>query len=129
MRVKMSILATVVMVLVLLVALPAVAQTQDTTRYGVGAQASSPKGQLVRVTGVLQKQGITGYQYGSHVITVQRSKRVYALYGGRGINLNRYVGRRVTVVGKRVRGYPIDLGPPLLKVIRVRPAYPVQPLS
>lgn len=122
MRFKVPTLMAMVTLLALLAAMPVVAQTQDALQYRDEVRASKPEGQLVKVTGVLEKQGITGYQYGSHMITVQRSKRVYALYGGRGINLNRYVSRRVTVVGKRVRGYPIDFSPPLLKVIRVRSA-------
>lgn len=128
MRSKATMLVIMVVTLVFLAAVPGMAQTTDAPQPTNEGQAFSSQGKFVRVTGVIKKQGITGYQYGSHVIVDQRTKRLYALRGKRGINLNRYVGKRVKLVGKRVRGYPINLGPPLLKVVKIRSAYPIRPL-
>ncbi|MGF1470596.1 MAG: hypothetical protein ACFB50_02495 [Rubrobacteraceae bacterium] len=124
MKFRMLALITVAMTLVLLGAVPATAQNREnseTSRSEETSQAVPSMGRYIIVTGVLKKQGITAYQYGSHTILGWEPRRLYALYGARGINLDRYVGRWVIVLGIIVRGYPIDFGPPLLRVVNVRP--------
>jgi tyrosine-protein phosphatase YwqE len=73
---------------------------------------------------VLVKQGITWYMYGTHAITDEASGTRYALQSKR-VNLNYYVGQRVTIYGTLVPGYEngqVEGGPPLLNVTRVEPA-------
>jgi len=67
----------------------------------------------VEVTGVLVEQGITFYQYGSHVMGG------YALRSS-SVDLDDYVNQVVTVVGYKVEGYPLSGGPELLEVEEVK---------
>ena len=67
----------------------------------------------VEATGVIQKQGITTYQYGTHVITG------YALRSS-SINLDDYIGQNVTVVGPLIEGYPVDGGPEYIEVEEIK---------
>ena len=67
----------------------------------------------LEVTGVIQEQGITFYQYGTHTI------EGYALRSST-IDLNDYIGQRVTIQGRLVEGYPLEGGPELLEVIKVK---------
>lgn len=63
----------------------------------------------VEVVGTIQQQGITTYQYGTHVITG------YALRSSN-IDLDNYIGQTVTVIGHLVEGYPIEGGPDYIEV-------------
>lgn len=67
----------------------------------------------IEVTGVIQKQGITTYQYGSHTISG------YALRSS-AVNLDDYINQNVTVVGCKVDGYPVDGGPDYIEVEEVK---------
>ncbi len=76
-------------------------------------------------TGVLKRQGITFYMYGTHTITDVSLGVMYALRSEDQELLDTYVGQRVTVHGTLVPGYEngqVEGGPPLLKVTRVEPA-------
>lgn len=76
-------------------------------------------------TGVLERQGITSYMYGTHTITDVSSGNRYALRSEDEELLDSHAGDRVTVRGTLVPGYEngqIEGGPPLLKVTRVEPA-------
>ncbi len=76
-------------------------------------------------TGVLERQGITFYMYGTHTITDVSLRIRYALRSEDEELLDAYVGQRVTVYGTLVPGYEngqVEGGPPLLKVTRVEPA-------
>ena len=42
------------------------------------------------------------------------------LHHGSTIDLNDYIGRRVTIQGRLVEGYPLEGGPELLEVIKVK---------
>lgn len=96
----------------LLAAAPALAQTSS-DQYGNGGS--------VTVTGVLQEQGITSYQYGTHFITDTGSGTGYALKSSR-VDLNRYVGERVTVHGTlAMKAGELEGGPALIDVCRVVP--------
>ncbi len=74
-------------------------------------------------TGVLEKPEIASYMYGTHAITDEASGAGYAL-ASESVNLDDYVGRRVTVYGAAAPGYEsgqIEGGPSLLNVTRVEP--------
>ena len=96
----------------LLAAAPALAQTSN-DQYG--------KGESVTVTGVIQKQGITSYQYGTHFIEDTESGTGYALKSSR-VDLDRYAGERVTVHGTvALEAGELEGGPALIDVSRVVP--------
>ena len=99
----------------LLTVAPAFAQTSG-GQYG--------KGEAVMVTGVLQKQGITSYQYGTHFMKDVGSGTGYALKSSK-VDLNGYVGKRVTVYGTlAMKAGELEGGPALLDVSRVVPVSP-----
>ncbi|MBN2727614.1 MAG: hypothetical protein JXR53_00150 [Bacteroidales bacterium] len=75
-------------------------------------QSCSKEGARIEVSGVLQQQGITTYQYGTHICGG------YALRSNT-IDLDVYVGQYVTVKGEKVPGYPVDGGPDYLEVEEV----------
>ena len=60
---------------------------------------------------------MTTYQYGTH--TLQTSDRKYALKSDR-LDLNIFVGQKVTVKGSKVEGYPVENGPELISVTNVK---------
>lgn len=63
----------------------------------------------VVVSGILQENGITTFQYGTHVLGG------YALRSST-IDLNLYVNQQVTIRGQKIDGYPVDGGPDYLEV-------------
>ena len=63
----------------------------------------------VEITGIIQKQGITSYMYGTHVILG------YALRSNT-ILLDNYINYNVTIVGYKIDGYPVDGGPDYIEV-------------
>jgi hypothetical protein len=80
--------------------------------------------QEVSATGTLEKPEVTVYQYGTHAITDEASGTYYALQS-EVVDLDAYVGQRVTVYGTLVPGYEngqVEGGPPLINVTRVEPA-------
>lgn len=80
---------------------------------GFGANPSRPG--EVTASGIIKKQGITTYMYGTHVLLDEKGKTLYALRSDN-IDLNKYINRKVTVKGYLVTGYPIDSGPNYLNV-------------
>ena len=72
----------------------------------------------VEFRGLLEKQGITTYQYGTHVIG--DGKTSYALRSEKE-NLDKWAGQTVTVKGVKIPGYPVDGGPEFLEVSEVNP--------
>lgn len=66
----------------------------------------------IRTTGIIQAQGITTYQYGTHIINE------FALRSN--IDLDQYIGQTVSIVGIKIAGYPVDGGPDYLEVIEVK---------
>ena len=63
----------------------------------------------VELTGLIQKQGVTSYMYGTHVISG------YALRSNT-ILLDNYIDYNVTIVGYKIDGYPVDGGPDYIEV-------------
>lgn len=64
---------------------------------------------LCEITGTLQKQGITYYMYGTHVISG------YALRSDL-VSLDDFINRNVTITGYKIDGYPVDGGPVYIEV-------------
>ncbi len=98
-------------------------ETQATTEEGP-APPPPPSEELVPATGVLEKPEITTYMYGTHAVTNEASGERYALQS-EDVDLDGYVGRRVTVYGIPTPGYEngqIEGGPPLLNVTRIEAA-------
>ncbi|GAB3922296.1 hypothetical protein [Mucilaginibacter myungsuensis] len=71
----------------------------------------------VMITGVLEVQGPTTYQYGTHTIGI--GNRTFSLRSST-VKLEAYNDKTVTITGKRVNGYPVEGGPVLLEVSSVR---------
>jgi len=67
--------------------------------------------------GLLKKQEITTYQYGTH--TISNEGKTYALKSST-INLDTHVNKTVTVKGNKINGYPVDGGPKLIDVKEVK---------
>ena len=78
-------------------------------------KASTDRG--MEITGTIQEQGMTSYQYGTHTIT--NSETFYAITSD-SVDLNDYLNREVTIRAKKVEGYPVDGGPEYLRVLEVK---------
>jgi hypothetical protein len=82
-----------------------------------GSDGGSPaSGPPVEAQGIVQRQGITFYQYGSHVLADLRGETRFALQSADPALLDRVIGRHVRVSGRLMLGYPVDMGPPLIDV-------------
>ncbi|MDP6922213.1 MAG: hypothetical protein QGH06_04480 [Lutibacter sp.] len=68
---------------------------------------------MVEITGTIQKQGVTTYQYGTHTVSG------YALRSSVVI-LDDYVNQNVTLVGHKIDGYPVDGGPDYIEVEEIK---------
>ena len=64
---------------------------------------------LCEITGIIQKQGVTSYQYGTHIISE------YALRSN-SVILDDFINYNATIIGYRIEGYPIDGGPVYIEV-------------
>jgi hypothetical protein len=71
----------------------------------------------VEVSGVVQKSGMTAYQYGTHVLNA--NGKTYALKSA-SLNLDTYVDKNVKLKGTKVEGYPVETGPELLEVMEIK---------
>ncbi|RLD24573.1 MAG: hypothetical protein DRI54_05980 [Bacteroidetes bacterium] len=90
------------------------------TFFLFGTQACQSKklaSNQIEVSGILQKQGMTTYQYGTHII-VSNDKQ-YALKSST-LDLNKHQKQYVTIIGEKIAGYPIEGGPDYLEVIKVK---------
>ena len=67
----------------------------------------------IKITGTIYKQGITTYQYGTHVI------KNYALRSN-SIDLDLYIDSVITVVGDKIDGYPVEGGPDYIEVKKIK---------
>ena len=82
-----------------------------------------------QLTGVIEKPELTTYQYGTHSMTDEVGGDLYALESDV-VDLDAYVGQRVTVFGSFVPGYEngqVEGGPPLFSVTHVEAAGPGGP--
>lgn len=119
-----------VMILTLALAVPALAQNPAGAPSGAADQyGGAPAGEAVVVEGTVQQQGITTYQYGTHVLTGESGGLLFALRSD-AVALDDYVGERVTLHGARVPGYQngaVEDGPDLLEVTRIDDGPPTRP--
>lgn len=70
----------------------------------------------LEITGTIQEQGMTSYQYGTHTLT--NNETFYAIKSD-GVDLNNYLNQEVTVKAEKIEGYPIEGGPDYLRVLEV----------
>ena len=71
---------------------------------------------LMEIKGIIQEQGITSYQYGTHTLTA--GDDFYALRS-KTLNLDEFIGEEVTISAEKIKGYPVDGGPEFLEVEKV----------
>ncbi|PKD21486.1 hypothetical protein APR41_00425 [Salegentibacter salinarum] len=71
----------------------------------------------MQITGTIESQGITSYQYGTH--TLNTEDEFYALKSEK-VSLDEYVGKEVTISGSKIEGYPVDGGPDYILVTEVK---------
>lgn len=87
-----------------------------------GVEEKSPSATITQdameITGTIQPQGITSYQYGTHTITTV-DDQFYALKSN-AVDLDDYVDEEVTIVAEKIEGYPVDGGPDFLLVLEVK---------
>lgn len=57
--------------------------------------------------------------YGTHVLVDGNGRILYALKSNR-LDLDRYVGKEVTVSGELIGGYPVEGGPEYMNVDKLR---------
>ena len=74
-----------------------------------------PRSCEVESVGIIRKQGITTYMYGTHVLLNDDKQTLYALKSDP-INLDLYIDKKVKVKGDLIKGYPVDSGPNYLNV-------------
>jgi len=75
-----------------------------------------PDGDPVALTGLIQKIGMTTFQYGTHTIT--SGGKLYALKSA-SLVLDTYLDKQVTIQGTKISGYPVEGGPELVEVTAV----------
>ena len=78
--------------------------------------SSVPKKDTIEATGIIEQQGMTSYQYGTHTLTGPDT--FYALKSET-IDLDLYLGEEVSITGRKVEGYPLEGGPVFLNVLEV----------
>lgn len=71
----------------------------------------------MELTGTIQKQGITSYQYGTH--TLSNDETFYALKSDT-VDLDAYIDQEVTIIAEKIPGYPLEGGPEYLLVLKVK---------
>lgn len=64
---------------------------------------------LCEITGTIQKQGVTSYQYGTHVISGHALRSNLVI-------LEDFISRDVTIIGYKIDGYPLEGGPVYIEV-------------
>ena len=82
-----------------------------------GCQSKKIASNQIEISGVIQKQGMTTYQYGTH--TISSNDKLYALKSST-LDLNKYLKQNVTIIGNKIEGYPIEGGPDYIEVIRIK---------
>lgn len=72
---------------------------------------------LMEITGIIEPAWMTTWQYGTH--TISTDDEFYALRSEK-IDLAKYEGKKVTLKGERVEGYPVDNGPVFIDVTEIK---------
>lgn len=92
--------------------------TTNTTTMGNTTEASENKPKGLSASGIIQLQGVTTYQYGTHVLLDVNGNTLYALKSDI-FKLNNYLGKKVELQGIPVEGYPLEGGPEYLEVVTI----------
>lgn len=71
----------------------------------------------MEITGTIQQQGMTSYQYGTHTLT---NEEIFYALKSEAVDLDEYLEEEVTLVAEKITGYPVDGGPDYLLVLRVK---------
>ncbi len=82
-------------------------------------------GKVVTAVGRVEPAGMTVWMYGTHLLKDESGKVLYALTAAQSaeqVRLECWEGRRVRVAGALAEGYPVDSGPPYLRVTHVEAA-------
>lgn len=85
--------------------------------FGCKTNLTNDNIEMITVTGVIEQQGITTYQYGTH--TLSNEETFYALKSDV-VNLDEYLNEEITIIAKKLEGYPVDGGPDFLLVQEVK---------
>lgn len=70
-------------------------------------------------SGGMQVQGMSTYMYGTHILTDNAGKTLYALRS-KTVDLDKYNNKNVEIKGNKIKGYPVDGGPEYLDVSCVK---------
>lgn len=73
----------------------------------------------ITAKGKIKPSGMTSFMYGSHLLYDDEGQLSYALTSDE-IDLKQYEGMRVEINGEAVEGYPVDNGPPYLRVKSIK---------
>ncbi|MEO6901510.1 MAG: hypothetical protein ABI315_00335 [Bacteroidia bacterium] len=79
----------------------------------------APKYGVTVKDGIIQKQGPTVYQYGTHKLVSDKGETIYALTSD-SINLDLYIDKKVELQGDKIKGYPISGGPDYIEVKKIK---------
>lgn len=79
--------------------------------------SSTTQKDTMEVTGIIEPQGITSYQYGTH--TISKGDVFYALRSDT-IDLDQHLGKEVTIIAEKIEGYPLEGGPEYLLVLKIK---------
>jgi hypothetical protein len=79
--------------------------------------SSSRQNDKMELTGTIEEQGITSYQYGTHLLNTR--DHFYALKSD-AVDLNEYLNEEVSIVAEKIPDYPVDGGPEYLLVLEVK---------
>lgn len=90
----------------------------DKNEEEVNSASATAKEITMEITGTIQEQGITSYQYGTHTITTIDDD-FYALKSD-AVDLNAYLDEEITIVAEKIAGYPLSGGPDYLLVLEVK---------
>jgi len=85
----------------------------------ISCENSNEPGLEIVSSGIVKKLEVSTWQYGTHTLNDEEGKILYALKSSTK-DLNAYNDLKVTLLGSRVDGYPVDGGPLYLDVIAVK---------
>ncbi|MDX1603277.1 MAG: hypothetical protein R3209_09405 [Salinimicrobium sediminis] len=93
-------------------------QTCNNTSETPNTNTTEVNSERMEITGTIEQQGMTSYQYGTHTITTADDE-YYALKS-EAIELDNYLNEEVTIVAEKIEGYPLSGGPDYLLVLEVK---------
>lgn len=79
--------------------------------------SNATQNEKMEVTGTIEKQGMTSYQYGTHTLT--NDEGYYALKSET-VDLDEYVDQTASIIAEKISGYPVDGGPEYLMVLEIK---------